>query len=261
MHLEAFNKYAHLYDEHFTNSFIGKVQRQQVYDYLKTLNFFSDKKVLEINCGTGEDAKTLSKFSSKVYATDISEQMIAIAKLKNKNNLIEFIPCSIQNIPTKYANANFDIIFSNFGGLNCLNANELREFSIQLPTYTNQKAELILIVMGTKCFLEKLYFILKFDIKKAWRRKQRHGTETILNEEIFKTYYYSPKQIKSIFKSNFKVIKIKPIALFVPPSYFESFIKKHPILFKLLVKLDSVFIRFNFLANYSDHYIIHLKRI
>ena len=80
---EAFDNYAEHYDEHFTNSLIGKAQRQQVYSYLSTLNYFTNKKILEINCGTGEDAKVFSEHKSHVTATDISEKMIAFAKRKS----------------------------------------------------------------------------------------------------------------------------------------------------------------------------------
>jgi hypothetical protein len=115
--------------------------------------------------------------------------------------------------------------------------------------------------MGTNCFIEKLYFFLKFDKAKVLRRKQKLGVETKLNDEIFTTYYYSPKQIKTIFKSGFEIITTKPIGLFVPPSYLETFVKNHPTFFKFLLKIDSVFTRFGFLSNIADHYLIHLKRI
>ena len=88
---EAFNNYAEQYDEHFTNSLIGKAQRQRVYSYLSTLNYFTNKDILEVNCGTGEDAKIFSEHNAHVTATDISEKMIAFAKQKNENISIKFI--------------------------------------------------------------------------------------------------------------------------------------------------------------------------
>ena len=115
--------------------------------------------------------------------------------------------------------------------------------------------------MGTNCFIEKLYFFLKLDKAKSLRRKQKLGVETKINNNAFTTYYYSPKQLKTIFKPGFEIMHIQPIGLFIPPSYLEPFVKKNPIFFKLLTKIDSVFTRFGFLSNISDHYLIHLKRI
>jgi ubiquinone/menaquinone biosynthesis C-methylase UbiE len=40
------------------------------------------QKILEVNCGTGEDALWLSAQNYEVTATDISEAMIGVAKAK-----------------------------------------------------------------------------------------------------------------------------------------------------------------------------------
>jgi cyclopropane fatty-acyl-phospholipid synthase-like methyltransferase len=258
---EAFDNYAEHYDEHFTNSLIGKAQRQQVYSYLSTLNYFTNKNILEINCGTGEDAKVFSEHNSHVTATDISEKMIAFAKRKSENSSIKFITSSIQDIEKKINSNKFDAVFSNFGGLNCLNEKELIQFSKTISNFTHPKSDLVFVIMGTNCFIEKLYFFLKFDKAKAFRRKQKLGVETKINSEIFTTFYYSPKQLKTIFKSGFEIAHIKPIGLFVPPTYLEPFVKKHSTFFKFLLKIDTFFTRFGFLSNIADHYLIHLKRI
>lgn len=258
---EAFNNYARQYDQHFTNSLIGKAQRLQVYDYLKTLQFFSNKTILEINCGTGEDAKTFNEHKAIINATDISEQMLEIARQKNKNTPIQFIQCSIQDIEKKFTENKFAVMFSNFGGLNCLNEKELIQFSKAVNNLTLPKSDLVFVIMGTNCFVEKLYFLFKVNGAKAFRRKQKLGAETTINNEHFTTYYYSPQKIKTIFKTNFEVVHTKPIGLFVPPSYLEPFIKKHPTVFKILTIADSFFSHIKFLSNNADHYLIHLKRI
>ncbi len=258
---EAFNKYAQQYDNHFTNTLIGKAQRNKVYEYLKNLHFFSTKKVLEINCGTGEDAFILAQHNAQVTATDISEQMIEVAKQKNRDTSADFICSSIQNLPIKLNDKKFDIIFSNFGGLNCLNETDLKQFAKNSADLTSAQADLIFIIMGTNCLIEKLYFLLKGNKKKAYRRQQKNGVETNINNQLFTTYYYSPKQITEIFKTHYTVQTVKPIGLFIPPSYLEPLIKKHTILFKFLVILDGVFSKFSMLSNNADHYIIHLKKL
>ncbi|MDX2173018.1 MAG: class I SAM-dependent methyltransferase [Bacteroidota bacterium] len=258
---KAFNNYAEQYDGHFTNSLIGKAQRKQVYSYLNILNYFANKSILEINCGTGEDAKVFSSYNANVTATDISKQMIACAKQKNENSSIHFIECAIQDIEKKFNSNTFDVVFSNFGGLNCLNEKELIQFFKAVTHLTLPKSDLVFVIMGTNCFVEKLYFFLKFNRAKVLRRKQKLGVETNINGEIFTTFYYSPKELKNIFKSGFEIVNTKPIGLFVPPSYIEPFVRKHPNFLKLFVKLDSFFTRFSFLSNISDHYLIHLKRI
>ena len=68
----SFDTAAAMYDDTFTYSVIGKLQRQYVHLHLTNiLNETKPKKILEINCGTGEDAIWLAKQNYKVTATDI----------------------------------------------------------------------------------------------------------------------------------------------------------------------------------------------
>ncbi len=123
----SFDKAAINYDETFTNSDIGKLQRDLVYEQLSK-QLKSIHNILEINCGTGEDAIWLSKQNFKVTATDISTKMIEEAKNKATLGNLNFEIADINLIATSFPNDNFDLIFSNFGGLNCLSKTELQDF-------------------------------------------------------------------------------------------------------------------------------------
>ena len=52
--------------------------------------------MLELNCGTGEDAKHLGEKSAKVFATDISPEMVKQATEKNKD--LANVRCEILDI-------------------------------------------------------------------------------------------------------------------------------------------------------------------
>src|SRR5688572_10529876 len=122
----AFNKYAKEYDDHFTRSPIGILQRKRVYHYLLPL-LNKNTTLLEINCGTGHDALTISTLVKNIVASDISQGMIDVAQAKKKewsNTNIEFILADSNSIH-EHINSNFDMVLSNFGGLNCLNSDEL----------------------------------------------------------------------------------------------------------------------------------------
>ena len=259
MQPQNFDAYAQRYDEHFTNSLIGKAQRLQVYkkvlDYVK----LDVKSVLEVNCGTGEDALWLTKQGAKVLATDISEGMIAVAKNKNSNSSVDFKTLAAQNI-SSLAPDIYSVIFSNFGGLNCLNANELQKFKMGCEQLQKPSDQLTFVIMGTKCKWERLYFRLKKDKAKATRRQNKGGVDTIINDSHFKTWYYSPDDMKELFKENYNCICVKPIGLFVPPSYLEPYVAKRKIVFGLLKALDTIFGSFSFLSNYADHYLIVFEK-
>ena len=71
----AFDHTAKSYDDAFTHTAIGKLQREMVWSYLEAT--FKDKfpsNVLELNCGTGEDAVFFARHGSKVLSTDVSSR-------------------------------------------------------------------------------------------------------------------------------------------------------------------------------------------
>lgn len=255
----SFDNYAQQYDDHFTHTVIGQSQRNAVHHYLlKLLN--KDKTVLEINCGTGEDALLLAKYSKQVVCTDASQEMITICKrkLQAATNCITEV-CTIQQLNKKFTQQ-FDLIVSNFGGLNCINEQELKSFVTTCNQLLHNNGELFFVIMGRKCWWEKLYFNFKKDKAQANRRKNKNGVATTINNTTFNTYYYSPNEIESAFSAGFETVNTKPIGFFIPPSYLNPFFTKHKLLFNLLHVLDKAVANFSFLANYADHYLIHLKR-
>lgn len=121
----SFDAEAIHYDANFTHTNIGKAQRNMVYYHIKK---YLDKslKILEINCGTGEDAIWLAKQNHQVTATDISENMINQAKSKGDYENLTFLKSDCLEVHQNFNQKEFNFLFSNFGGLNCLNADEIQ---------------------------------------------------------------------------------------------------------------------------------------
>lgn len=256
-----FDSSAHNYDVDFTQTPIGIMQRNRVYKYLLPL-LSSQTKLLEINCGTGHDAINLAPKVSSVLATDLSQSMIEVAKKKAiaaKVNNVNF-NCSDINFLHKGLDGSFDLLLSNFGGLNCLPENELKAFSTNIAPYISNNGRLVLVIMPKKCWIENLWFLLKRDPRYK-RRQTSSGLETTINTNTFLTYYYSPTEIEEIFIHDFKVEKIRPIGFFIPPSYLNSLFNKRKWLLQLLSLLENVVGGIPSLSNYSDHFLIVLKKI
>ncbi len=68
----AFDSLAARYDDLFTRSMIGRAQRGAVWDVLLD-TFEPGSHILELNCGTGEDALFLAQHDVSVVACDASE--------------------------------------------------------------------------------------------------------------------------------------------------------------------------------------------
>lgn len=253
-----FDQAAKKYDNHFTNSEIGKLQRNLVYyqlqKYLK-----NPKNILEINCGTGEDAIWLANQNHKVVATDISSAMITVAKSKTENDNLNFEVADINSISEQFKNQKFDLLFSNFGGLNCLSTSELKLFFKNASTIISEKGKLVLVIMPKNTIWEQFYFLLKLDFKNAFRRKSDYANANVDGENV-KTYYFNPKDVVLLSKENFDVVAIKPIGFFVPPSYLEPFFKNKKVILKILSFLENRIKNVSFLSKFADHYIITLQK-
>jgi SAM-dependent methyltransferase len=259
MQVASFDNYAKNYDDHFTFSPVGLMQRKAVYSNLLPL-LNSESNVLEINCGTGYDAIEIGKYVQHVLATDASSKMIEQCMVKSSiaANLF-FKVALIQDLNEEIKRSNF--IFSNFGGLNCLSPQEIAQFANKCNVLLNNHAGVFFVIMGRKCIWERMYFKLKGDPKKAKRRGSTTGVATLINGSEFKTWYYSPKEITNFFGAKFKMVHTSGVGLFVPPSYLNPFFSNKQFLLKLLHGLDKLFCKFSWTANYADHFIIHLKKI
>lgn len=257
MSTSAFDSSAKQYDSDFTNSKIGRLQRQRVYKYLFPL-LNNNTKILEINCGTGHDAIKLAPKVYSILATDISEKMIEVAEQKNIHNNLKF---EIQDIKKFGENlsADFDLLFSNFGGLNCLTAEEIKSFGKKINNNLTSNSKLVLVLMGKKCWIENLWYKYQKDARLN-RRNTKDAVPTKINESAFNTYYYSPTELSELLKENYSLVKVRPVGLFIPPSYLESLFKSKLWLLRLLNVLEKIFGNFSFLSNYADHYLIILEK-
>lgn len=260
-----FDNAASTYDQDFTYSTIGKLQRNRVWKYIDTV--IDSKKqlnILEINCGTGEDAIRFGQRGHQVIATDLSEEMLKITQEKVlKYNLQDKVHTLISDIKTinscKFP-AKFDLIFSNFGGLNCLNSNELIKLSIDLSHLLKPNGRFITVIMPRFCIWESLYFILKFDWQKVFRRNTHQSLQVKVAEEFVETWYYSPSSFYQIFKQQFKKINSKPIGIAIPPSYMEKSLGKKSGLMNILSRIENIFGTISLLANVSDHFLIDMQK-
>lgn len=251
-----FDAAALTYEETFTFSAIGQLQRKQVHSHLSGLTA-GIKSVLEINCGTGEDALWLANRGIEVTAMDVSANMIAIAK--NKSDAVNFEQADINNLYGDFEGSKFDMVFSNFGGLNCLNPAELHLFFFNAYRLLPVKGKLVLVLMPKSTFWERFYFLAKADFKNAFRRRYGSAVANVSGEKV-ETFYYNPGEIGAMASDYFRQTALKPIGFFVPPSYLEPVFAKRPKGLSRLQRIDYKIRNWSFLSRFSDHYLIAFEK-
>ncbi len=256
-----FDDLAARYDETFTSTEIGKLQRARVWNYLDSFLPNRPINILELNCGTGEDAIWFAKKGHKVLATDISENMVDVARLKveqaNLSDKITTGQLDINEIDKILTANKFDLVFSNFGGLNCLTDSELTVLSRRLKNLLTSTGRFVAVVMPDFCMTESLYFLSKFKFKEIFRRKKMQVVN--VDNNWVSAYYYHPKRFCGYFLNDFNFNKAVGVGLMIPPSYLNNFFRRKVNTLKFLNKLERSFGNNSFAASISDHFLIDLN--
>ncbi len=210
--MAGFDVKAENYDQEFTRSLVGTIQRKQVHQQLEEiLRGKTDLKILELNCGTGEDIGFLKRFG-EVTGTDISEPMLKIARKKNPET--EFF---ILDFNTEFkSDKKYDLVFSNFGGLNCVSKERLSQLNNELSNLLNPNGMLIIVLISKWSLMEFLYFSFRLNFKKAFRRL---NGKAYFNE--LPIYYYSHPETRYTFQS-FTLQSIKAIGKYYTGEYMNK---------------------------------------
>lgn len=251
----GFDAAASNYDQTFTHTTVGKAQRERVWHYLALLPLKEGSAVLEVNCGTGEDAKRWHENGYSIMASDLSAEMIKQAQSKHPG--IDFRVMNLLELDQ--LNHEPQTIFSNFGGLNCLSETDLSIFFQKSSDLLATNERVICVVMGKKTSWDRWYLTFKGHFAHRNRRNTTDAVNVGVNGTVVSTWYYAPKELIRLANAYFDVELLRPIGLFIPPSYTAPFFTKRPRTLRFLIRLDKWF-SFSFLANRSDHYFLSLKK-
>jgi ubiquinone/menaquinone biosynthesis C-methylase UbiE len=251
---EAFSKQSFHFDEEDAANPVLVRMRNQVYAHLKKY-LKPNSKILELNAGTGIDAVHLVRSGHAVHATDLASGMIAQIERKiTAYNLTASLTCeqlSYDQID-KVTKRNFDLIFSNFGGLNCIA--DLKKVTRHFPLLLREGSFITLVIMPVICPWE-IAGVFRYG-KKALRRFRPQGVLAHLEGKYFQTYYHSLEAIKSAFDSRFTFIETEGLAALSPQPHKNKFPDEHPVLDSVLNQLDKR-VRNHFPFNrWADHLIV-----
>lgn len=250
----AFSKQSLNYDAADLENRILQDMRKQVYSHVSKF-LKEDNRILELNAGTGIDALHFAQLRHYVHATDLSDGMIDQIEKKITQHLNNRLTCQQLSYDqlTALSGQRFDYVFSNFGGLNCID--DLTKVTKNLSGILNSKAFVTCVIMPPVCPWELLW-IFKGEIKHAFRRFHKKGVMAHLEGEYFLTYYHSLTQIKEAFGEEFKFIKAEGVCALSPPPASIDFSMKHPYFHQFLKTVDAA-MRFSFPFNrWADHIIV-----
>ena len=257
----AFSNQSVIFDELYSSNLVIQYKRQRVRDHVQQF-IRSGSNILELNAGTGEDAIWFAEHGHRVHATDISKGMQErlIEKVRNYKleGKISHELCSFTELESLHNKGPYDLVFSNFAGLNC--TGELGKVLHSFSPLLNSGGIATLVILPKFCLWEFMMF-LRGEFKTAFRRFfGSKGVRAHIEGEYFTCWYYDPSYIIENLKDSFDVLTIEGLCTLVPPSYLENFPAKRPSLFNWLKEKENKWKSKWPWKSIGDYYIISLKK-
>ncbi len=257
----AFSKQAAVFDKQYGDDTIIQYKRKRVRDHVEKF-MVPGSSILELNSGTGEDAVYFAGKGFRVHTTDISggmqQELIQKVRQAGMHERVTYELCSYTELENLQDPGPYDLIFSNFAGLNC--TGRLGKVLDSFFYLLKPGGYATLVILPKFCLWE-LLLLLKGKFKTAFRRfTGRKGARAHIEGEYFRCWYYNPSFVKKHLKDNFDVVAIEGLCTLVPPSYMEHFAEKHPKLYASLVKKEERWKGSRPWRSIGDYYIITLQK-
>jgi ubiquinone/menaquinone biosynthesis C-methylase UbiE len=233
----AFSAQSAHYDEDDKTNRVITDLRQQVYRHVARFMKPSSR-ILELNAGTGIDASYFVSQGHSVLATDLSDGMIR--ELKKKGLVTRQISYEQLNV----IDERFHYIFSNFGGLNCID--DLNKVTRHLPGLLKPGGYVTWVVMPPVCLWEV--------ISMTFRRFNKEGVMAHIDGHYFTTWYHSLHDIKNAFGDQFEFIESEGLAALSPPPHKTDFFA-----YSFLRKIDRVLNKTFPFNRWADHIIVTFR--
>ena len=255
----AFDLVAPIYDESFNSSPVIQRLRSKVYKEIE-LRIKAGASILDVNCGTGVDTVYFAGKGMKVTGIDLSPKMIEQCRNKKKAlqlNNVEFHVSSFETLSQKLK-PEFDLVLSNFGGLNCVP--KLDRVAEEINSLIRTEGYFVAVVMPCFSLWEIVTGIISGKWGYAFRRFHSHVHATGFNDESFEVFYHSLHRFVSSFRPWFTAERIIGFNIVSPPPSSIRFLQRHSRFSSFLIQLDEFIERIPLVRAMGDHYMIVMKR-
>ncbi|HEY1164657.1 MAG TPA: class I SAM-dependent methyltransferase [Chitinophaga sp.] len=257
----AFSKQSLVFDDIYTGNIIIQYKRARVREHVNRF-LAPGSNILELNAGTGEDSIYFGEAGHRVHATDLAEGMLAALSAKVKARQLEkkisIEKCSFNALHTLQQKGPYDLIFSNFAGLNC--TGQLREVLVSLWPLLKPKGQITLVLLPPFCLWETI-LALRGQFRLAFRRfNSKNGVRAQVEGIPFTCWYYKPSFVIEALQQHYEVLGLEGLCSIVPPSYLERLPVRYPKTYRFLTRLENKWKTKWPWRHIGDYYIISLRK-
>jgi SAM-dependent methyltransferase len=264
----AFNRIASGYDTAYGpggNEVMRWMRRESLTVLQAT--FPPGSRLLEIGCGTGEEALHLARAGYTILATDLSPVMVvqtaAKARAAGLEDQLTTLILPGGRLEALRSPGSFDGAYASFGSLNCEPA--LPRLAAGLSDLLRPGSAFVCSVMARWCPFELFWYLLHAQPRSALRRRHRHWRPAQLVgadglRVTVPVRYYSAKEITAIFDPDFILEQTQSLPLFLPPPYLAEVYRRHQNFFSYLERWEKRLCGHWPWCRLGDHLVLTLRR-
>lgn len=245
----AFSQQALVFDALDAGNTIISYKRKRVRDHVLR-HLPEGSSILELNAGTGEDAIFFARKGYRVHATDISRGMQeALWKKVEGTGLMDGTGstgrvsrelCSFTELALLRERGPYDLIFSNFAGLNC--TDQLGKVLRSFDQLLKPGGQVTLAILPKFSLWEGL-LIFKGKFRTATRRWSSwfssKGALSHVEGYYFRCWYYSPGYVIKELGDGYELLGLEGLCTMVPPSYIGHFAERYPGWYQRLCRWED----------------------
>jgi SAM-dependent methyltransferase len=259
---QAFDAIAYDYDRRYTENPSMRLMRRRVWKALHSRVREGDR-ILELGCGTGEDAVFLAELGCEVVATDCSPRMLECAVQKcsihglEKRVHFELADMdSLDGLRNQHADR-FHGVLSNFGGLNTVK--DLASLNGFLYDLLEPGGWFMATVMGPFCLWDWMIELSHLRFTAARVRRSAAGSPVRLGDFEIPCYFPTIRGLQAAF-SSLEPESFEALGLLLPPPRVTKGHTALNWLWRTLETLERPLARIGPLRGYGDHYLALLRR-
>jgi len=259
----AYSAYAAHYDGILRENRINAYLRRET---TKTLHMLFDpgSRLLELGCGTGDEALALADDGCEVVALDPSSEMIRIAESKaakhHRGGHVRFVVGTSHdaaNLLADTRDGHFDGAYSSFA---LSYEADLRPLCSALARLVRMDGRLVVAAMNRLCLSESLLSLLFLRPGLAGRRLSPWTTHKVGQVRTV-VYPRTAEGLSRQFRPAFAVEESRSLCAILPPHYANRPLRRWPALVDMMQRIDEVVGRRRVFRDLGDHELVVMRRV